>query len=128
MRTAFTWLVLANLFAQQFVCCAESCASDPAPAELDAKSPCGHEGHNHDSGPSLPDGDPSSHHLCVATHLFYLRTDAGMGMPAAPILLSSFDLVSDALRGLPGRANVASHSVSPPPASRLRAALSVWTI
>jgi hypothetical protein len=130
VRTALTWLVLTNLGLQQFVCCAESCDASPALVESHLESTCGHAGHDHDPVAPLSDGDPSSHHLCVATHLFYLRTDAtlGIGLDASPAMLSSFDAVSAPLLDATRGGDVVSRCVPPLPALRLRAVLSVWMI
>lgn len=127
MRRVLTWLVLATLCVQQFVCCAESCESCAATAEPQHESPCQHDGHDH--APPLPDGDGSSHHLCVATHLFYLKSGAtpGIGGDTAYGLMAPHEVVRDVPQAL-HLSEAVARSVPPPAALRLRAALSVWLI
>ncbi|OYW25095.1 MAG: hypothetical protein B7Z55_00300 [Planctomycetales bacterium 12-60-4] len=93
-------------------------------------SPCEHHGGHDGETPSSP-RDHSSHHLCVATHLFYLaRSDAGSQLPDLSWVYAVFPLL-DAVIDLQvesPRAIMASHSVVPTAASQLRAVLGVWIV
>ncbi len=93
-------------------------------------SPCEHHEEHDDETPSSP-RDHSSHHLCVATHLFYLaRSDAGSQLPDLSWVYAVFPLLDAVidLRVDNPVAVMASHSVPPPTADQLRAFLSVWII
>jgi len=131
MRTWFTLLALACFVPQQFTCCAQSCGTcADSTDEHEAESPCEHDGeHGHES--PLPTHDHSSHHLCVATHLFYLtRSDDGSSSPDLslnPVVLPVLDAAVDQQLTSP-RAVIASLSVRPPAPQRLRAVLGVWVI
>lgn len=129
MRAAFTLLMLANLFAQLFVCCAESCNTCVDPAESEDVPCCRHEGHEHGHPTQAPPDQDSSHHLCVATHLLYVRASVvGFSLDVSHAIVSNFDVacpeISDSLNTI----DVVSCCVSPPSSLRVRAALGVWTI
>ncbi len=131
MRTWFTLLALACFLPQQFTCCAQSCATCVEPEETHEEgSSCEHHGEHGHEAPSAPH-DHSSHHLCVATHLFYLaRSDAGSQLPDLSwihAILPIQEAVVDLHFGSP-RVVMASHSVPPPEAGEARALLSVWII
>ncbi len=131
MRAWFTLLALACFVPQQFACCAQACDTYvKAEVVHETESPCEHhEGHGHEA-PSTPH-DHSPHHLCVATHLFYVsRSDAGSQLPDLSwihAILPMQDAVVDLQFGSP-RTIMASHSVPPPHAGQLRALLSVWIL
>lgn len=131
MRTWLTYLALACFLPQQFTCCSESCGPCLKTAEShEAESSCEHHGEHGHETPSSPH-DHSSHHLCVATHLFYLaRSDSGSRLPdlsCVYAVLPFQDAVIDLQTDSP-RAVMASHSVPPPAVGKLRAVLSVWII
>lgn len=137
VRTWFTLLALACFLPQQFMCCAESCnncaeptvAHDRGDNDHGDEVPCEHHGdHEHEVPPTSPD---QSHHLCVATHLFYV-TNSDLAAPVPDLhsiqaVLSVWNALVDRHLDSP-EAVIASLSVPPPAAQRLRAALSVWTI
>lgn len=127
MRSALTLLMLVNLCVQQFVCCAESCGTCGEPAEPQHVASCEHDAHEHDHHPQLPAGDDSSHHLCVATHLFYLRA-AIVDLDAAHAIVSHLDIALPQMSDSFNTIDVVSCSVPPPAALRTRAVLGVWTI
>jgi hypothetical protein len=133
VRAWFTLLALLCFVPQQFTCCAQSCGACTEPCEEshETASTCDHDHGEHDhEAPSTPH-DHSSHHLCVATHLFYLvRTDAGSQLPDlcwTHAVLPAQEAVVDLQFDRPLEV-MASHSVSPHTAGHLRALLSVWII
>ncbi|MDX1967086.1 MAG: hypothetical protein SFV23_07950 [Planctomycetaceae bacterium] len=131
VRTWFTLLALACFLPQQFTCCVESCGTCAQPVDAHGEeSVCDHhEDHDHD----LPDPghDHSSHHLCVATHLFYVTTsnmslwspDMSLNHAVPPVLDAAVDqqLTSPS-------AVIAWLSARSPAPQRLRAVLGVWVI
>ena len=131
MQTWFTLLALACFVPQQFTCCAQSCGACVEIEEShESSSTCEHDcEHSHET-PSAPH-DHSSHHLCVATHLFYLASsDASSQLPDLSwinAILPMQDAVVDLQFGRP-RAIMASHSVPPHNAAQVRALLSVWIL
>lgn len=133
MRVWFTLLALACFVPQQFHCCVQSCGPciEPHDESHAKRSSCGHDHRpqNPDS-PSVPQ-DHSSHHLCVATHLFYLaRTDADSPLPdlsGIDAVLPLPETVVDRQRGDP-RVVLASHSVPPLRVGQIRALHGVWLI
>ncbi len=131
VHTWFTLLALACFVPQQFVCCAQSCGPCVEAEDAhEAESSCGHHGEHSHETPSAPH-EHSSHHLCVATHLFYLASsDAGSQLPDLSwihAILPMQEAVVDLQFGGP-RAVMASHSVPPPDAGQVRALLSVWIL
>ncbi|HUQ70462.1 MAG TPA: hypothetical protein VM165_13105 [Planctomycetaceae bacterium] len=130
MRTWFTLLALTGFLPQQFTCCAQSCG--PCAESVDAheaESPCEHHG-DHDHDFPVPSHD-APHHLCVATHLFYLtRSDTGSLLPDLSlnyVAVPALDAVLDQPLHSPSAVR-ASLSVRPSAAQRLRAVLNVWIV
>lgn len=72
MRGCWAIVALAGFVMQQFVCCAATCAEPPL-LSIEQPAPvstcCGH--HHH--GPEQPQEPEPAHHLCVATHLFFIE-------------------------------------------------------
>ncbi|WLD13577.1 hypothetical protein [Planctellipticum variicoloris] len=131
MRTWFTVLALICFVPQQFTCCAESCESCEESVEAqEAKSACENHG-DHDHESSFPARDGTSHHLCVATHLFYLAQgdadslllDLSLSQAVLPRLEAAVDQ-----RLCKSFAAIAGYSVRPPAPRRQRAVLGVWVI
>ena len=132
MRTWFTLLALACFLPQQFTCCAQNCGACATPEDSHGvEAPCEHAADDHEHESSAPTHDPSPHHLCVATHLFF--TIRGDDAP----LLSDFDLTQAIVPTLDAvlvqqfsspSAAFASLSLPPPNPQRERAVLSVWVI
>lgn len=127
VHMAFTLLILLHFIAQQFVCCVESCntCSDTVePLALVCRDCCEHE-HGYDSQPPVEGG--SSHHLCVATHLFYLpapHLELDRCCDAwSPLYLPMSQMVDEQ-----SSIEATSYSVPPPKTACNRAELGVWTI
>lgn len=82
----FRLVILLTLFAQSwqmFVCCQDCCADSCVPAASKSEPCCGHDHgstdhtggdqhHEDDPAPADP-GHQDSHHLCTATHVFFVR-------------------------------------------------------
>lgn len=83
----FRFVVLLTLVAQtlQLIACCESCCADSTPAASEAivAPRCCHHDHDHARGrepgdespvsPRRPSRREGSHHVCLATHVFYVR-------------------------------------------------------
>jgi hypothetical protein len=131
VRTWFTLLALTCFLPQQFTCCVQQCGTcvDSTAAHV-AESPCEHH-HDHHHDVPLPLSDHSPHHLCVATHLFYLapgnagalRFDLNVGEVVLPTFVEVVDLQGNTRSGV-----IASLSVPSPDPQRLRAVLGVWVV
>lgn len=131
VRTWTTLLALICFVPQQFTCCAQSCGTCVETEDAhETGSPCEDHGEHDQGAPSVPH-DHSPHHLCVATHLFYLsRSDADSQLPDLNwihAILAIQDAVVDLQSGSP-HALMASHSVPLPAAGQVRALLGVWII
>jgi len=130
VRTWFTLLALACFLPQQFMCCAQSCGPCAEAADVhEAESPCEHHG-DHDHESPVPSRD-APHHLCVATHLFYLaRSETASLSPDLRLVqavLPVLDVAADRQSG-GSTAVTAALSVRPPSPQRLRAVLGVWVV
>lgn len=96
----------------------------------EAKSACENHG-DHDHESSFPARDGTSHHLCVATHLFYLAQgdadslllDLSLSQAVLPRLETAVDQ-----RLCKSFAAIAGYSVRPPAPQRQCAVLGVWVI
>lgn len=69
MRTWIVMIALAGFLPQLFSCCALECGECTEPAFADDEHCCHHQ---HDTKPVRSPQPEPSHHLCVATHLFYV--------------------------------------------------------
>ena len=127
MRLLLIATVLAGFIAQQFSCCGEHCS---ACAETEtAEQHHEHDGddHKHES----PSSSHGPHHLCVATHLFYVGQ--APSVPVTPDFSSWQVVIAPQQAGLGEYRTgtnvvLSSLSLPPPTAHRLRAALHVWVI
>ena len=134
MRLSLTILVLTGFVLKQFSCCEESCAPCAQADDANVAQPVG-PGHSHDHPHEHESPAPGggSHHLCVATHLFYVTHEnklprlPGFSVWVAACLLGDASLV----RISANSSNTALdfHTLQPPRAAlRLRAKLNVWVI
>lgn len=131
MRGCWSIVALVGFVMQQFVCCAAACACD-ASTNSEQAPPIQACCHHHHHAPEQPAEPVSSHHLCVATHLFFIERVAVAEIDplAGPILAAALPLDPLAvieLREPQVRGSITEHSWSPPALAR-RAALGVWTL
>ena len=130
MRLWIVIIALAGFVPQLFVCCAQDCGACTDPAMTDDKHQC----HHHEDGEDEPAGsshDDHSHHLCVATHLFYVvRAHDDAPQPDLNSLeaVPSMAVVAADATLIVAQCKNHSFSLSPPTALQLRAELGVWTI
>lgn len=130
MRWSFTILVLTCFGLKQFSCCGEHCVPCANAEDAHAAKPgCASHAHEHEhESPAPADG---SHHICVATHLFYLSHDNSLPLlpdfsvwEAVSPLLDSHRHRQAANPGeIPGTYGLPPHN-----SQRLRAVLNVWVI
>lgn len=126
MRLWIVIVALSGIVSQLFTCCADDCGAHITSAVTEEdEHDCAH--HHEDS--TLPSHE--EHHLCVATHVFYVlrgHDDApqpswntlDVALPVAEIKLDSNQMA--------GESGVLARSAPPLAALRLRAGLGVWTI
>lgn len=126
MRLLLIAIMLVGFVAQQFSCCGEHCS---ACADTEV---AGHD-HEHDGDDHEHESSSSSHgphHLCVATHLFYVGQ--APSVPVTPDFGSWQAVIIPQQTGFGDatgtHAEFSSLSLPPPTAHRLRAALHVWVI
>ena len=131
MHGCWSIVALIGFGMQQFVCWPATCASSPATTieqTPPAKTCCGH--HHH--APDQPSEPESSHHLCVATHLFFIErvADAEIDPFGGPMLTADLPLCTRAVvapREPLQRGSIDAEAWSPPAHAR-RSALGVWTL
>ena len=129
MRLALTMLVLACFLMQQFSCCPDCCAACDEDQHAAEPACPDHDHHDEDESPA-PDHD-SHHHLCVATHLFYLTDgDCLPDLPDFDVWQIRAPASDDAMQRLTAdpTAAAAARALASPVAGRVRAALQVWLI
>jgi len=130
VRIWFTLLALVGFLPQQFTCCGQSCSPcAEVTAARDLQSPCEHHGdHDHESPVPVHD---APHHLCVATHLFYLSRSETASLSPDLSLVQAVLPVLDAVANQQSGGSIAvtaALSVRPPAPQRLRAVLGVWVV
>ena len=129
MRSMFTILVLICFVLRHFSCCAECC--DSCANANEAKVDCPIHQHDHDHEHEVPAPADGSHHICMATHLFFLTH--GKSLPPLPDF-SVWDAVSPSIDASLDRRSanpidtLGLHSLPPRAAQRMRAVLSVWVV
>ncbi|OYW20426.1 MAG: hypothetical protein B7Z55_07280 [Planctomycetales bacterium 12-60-4] len=131
------WLsvfVLGCFLSQQFLCCGADCSMcAESEHHAGATSCCGHHHESptddHDEPASLPEHSP--HHLCVATHVFYVLRDHQDETPPNVANWVALAPATDFLHPQPACCsgqNLAEGDHSPPDPRQVRALLSVWVI
>lgn len=129
MQLLLIAIMLVGFVSQQFSCCGEHCSAC-ADAEITGYEH-EHDGDDHEHEHESPSSSHGPHHLCVATHLFYVGQ--APNVPVTPDLSIWQATIFPQQTGLGEYRSVtnavlSSMSLPPPTAHRLRAALQVWVI
>lgn len=130
VRIGIVIIALAGFVPQLFVCCAGDRGASADPAVAVEEHSCSHHHDGEDEPTESPHHD-HPHHLCVATHLFYVvRVHDAAPQPSLNLLEAVrpvAEVATDA-KSLVGQTGTFSFTASPPSALKLRAELGVWTI